>query len=176
MVDTAHLSLNSTLMSAQKARIRSASRRHAAVSASTCLDALVGTLGPDIDAALEAVEARSVQFREELLLGTLLEAQTSLVRQAIALASVYEIAVPVEAILALSPERPIHDDVDTAVDVGLLQAGLHPTTGELRYLVSPLVRPLLEQLPERLDSAAFHEAQARAARLLYRLWVDPDAE
>jgi hypothetical protein len=140
------------------------------------MDALVGTLGPDIEAGLRAVEAQGVQFRDGLLLGTLVDAQTGPVRQVIALTSVFEIAVPIEAILVLSPDRPIHDEVDIAVRFGLLQAGLHPTTGELRYLVSSLVRSLIEQLPERLDSASLREAQGRAARFLYRLWVNPDAE
>jgi hypothetical protein len=80
--------------------------------------------------------------------------------------------VPVEAILALSPEHSISGDVQAAAGVGLLQAGLHPSTGEVRYLVSPLLRPLLDVMPERLNDGELHQAQARGARFLYQRWVD----
>ena len=124
------------------------------------LDSLVGMDLGDLDARFAAIEATQVEYREELLLQQLLDVQPSGVRRAIALAAVYEIAVPVEAILALSPEHPISGDVQAAAGVGLLQAGLHPSTGELRYLVSPLLRPLLDAMPERLNDEELQQAQA----------------
>jgi hypothetical protein len=139
------------------------------------LDSLVGMEVGDLDARLAAIEKAQIDYREELLLQQLLDAQSSDVRRAIALAAVYEIAVPVEAILALSPERPISDDVQAAAGVGLLQAGLHPT-GELRYLVSPLLRPLLDAMPEQLDDDDLRQAQLRGARFLYRQWVQPNGQ
>jgi hypothetical protein len=137
------------------------------------LDSLLGMDLGDLDAWLAAIEATQVKYREELLLQQLLDAQPSQVRRAIGLAAVYEIAVPVEAILTLSPEHPIAAEVHAAVRVGLIQAGLHPSTGEQRHLVSPLLRPLLESMPERLDDRELRIAQCRGARFLYRLWVDP---
>jgi hypothetical protein len=136
------------------------------------LDSLVGLDLGDVDARFAAIEATQVEYREELLLQQLLDAQPSRVRRAIALAAVYEIAVPVEAILALSPERAISDDVQAAAGVGLLQGGLHPSTGEVRYLVSPLLRLLLDAMPERLDDEELQQAQLRGARFLYERWVD----
>jgi len=136
------------------------------------LDSLVGLDLGDLDARFAAIEAEQVEFREELLLQQLLDVQPAGARRAIALAAIYEIAVPAEAILALSPEHPIVGDVQAAAGVGLLQAGLHPSTGEVRYLVSPLLRPLLDAMAERLNDEDLQQAQGRGARFLYQLWVD----
>jgi hypothetical protein len=48
-----------------------------------------------------------------------------------------------------------------AVGVGLLQAGLQPATGESRYLASPLLRHLLDGVPERLDDDELQQAHSR---------------
>jgi hypothetical protein len=140
------------------------------------LDDLVGMDLSDLDARFAAIEATEVEYREKLLLQQLLDAQPSRVRRAIALAAVYEIAVPGEAILALSPEHLISGDVEGAVGVGLLEGGIHPSTGELRYLVSPLLRPLLDAMPEQLDDDNLRQAQLRGARFLYRRWVQPNGQ
>jgi hypothetical protein len=140
------------------------------------LDSLVGMELGDLDARLAAIEKAQVGYREELTLQKLLDAQSSEVRRAIALAAVYEIAVPVDAILALSPDQPISDDVQAAAGVGLIQAGLHPSTGEVRYLVSTLLAPLLDAMPERLNDDELRQAQARGARFLYQRWVNSGGE
>ncbi|MEO6997344.1 MAG: CHAT domain-containing protein [Terracoccus sp.] len=140
------------------------------------IDRLLGTDQPDLDALLASIEQTEVQFREELLLAELLESQTSSVRQVITLASVYEIAVPREAILALSPDRDVTQEVEAAIAVGLIQAGHHPATNEIRYLVSPLLLPLLDEMPEHLDAGGLAQAQGRGAKALYQLWVDPDGQ
>lgn len=137
------------------------------------MDSLLGMDLGELDARFAAIEATQVAYREELLLQQLLEAQSSGVRRAIALAAVYEIAVPIEAILALAPDHPISNDVQAATGVGLVQSGLHPNTGEQRYLVSPLLRPLLDGMPERLDDHQLQQAQARGAQFLYQLWMQP---
>jgi hypothetical protein len=62
--------------------------------------------------------------------------------------------------------------VQAAVGVGLLQAGLQPATGESRYLASPLLRPFLDSVPERLDEDELQQAHGRGARFLYQRWVD----
>jgi hypothetical protein len=74
--------------------------------------------------------------------------------------------------LALSPEHLVSGDVQAAASVGLLQGGLHPSTGEVRCLVSTLLRPLLEVMPERLNDEELQQAQGRGARFLYQDWVD----
>ncbi|GAA3719621.1 hypothetical protein GCM10022204_44590 [Microlunatus aurantiacus] len=140
------------------------------------LDSLVNEPG-DLDAQLATIEQTQVEYREELLLHQLLERQTPNVRRTIALAAIYEIAVPLEAILALAPERSIADDVEAAVRSGLIQAGLHPNTGETRYLVSPLLSPLVADVVEHLSASDLRQAQERAAEFLYQLWVkNPDSE
>ena len=140
------------------------------------LDSLLGMDLGDLDARFRKIEEAEVDYREELLLQQLLDAQPRSVRRAIALAAVYEVAVPVEAILVLSPGLSIIEDIQAAVGAGLLQAGLHPSTGELRHLVSPILRPLLARMPERLDANAMHKAQSRGAGFLYRRWVQPGGE
>jgi hypothetical protein len=135
------------------------------------LDSLLGLDLGDLAARFAAIEATQVTFREELLLQQLLEAQPSTVRRAIALAAVYEIAVPLDAILALSPDAPIIGEVQAAASVGLLEGGLHPNSGEQRYVVSSLLRPLLERTPEWLDTDQLRQAQSRAAHFLYQRWV-----
>jgi CHAT domain-containing protein len=140
------------------------------------LDSLIAMDLGDLDARFAAIEKTEIDFREELLLQQLLEAQPSNVRRAIALAAVYEIAVPVDAILVLSPAHPISHDVHAAARVGLLQAGVHAATGEPRYLVSPLVRPLLDGIPERLNDHDLQHMQGRGARFLYEHWVQSDGQ
>lgn len=139
------------------------------------LDSLVGTDG-QIDDALAAIDATEVKYREELTLQKLLDRQPTGVRRVIALAAIYQIAVPREALEALVPDRSIQDEIDAAVKVGLLQAGIHPATGETRYLVSPLLSPLLDQIPERLDEQDLRQAQEHGARYLFHRWVQPDAQ
>lgn len=139
------------------------------------LDSLLSTDPGGLEALFTSIEAKEVEYREELLLHRLLDEQSEEVRHAISLAAVYEIAVPLDAILALSPDEPIKAEIESAVSVGLLQAGLHPSTGELRYLVSPLVRPLLAKTLERLTDDELLQAQERGARFLYELWVEPES-
>jgi hypothetical protein len=42
----------------------------------------------------------------------------------------------------------------------------------MRYLVSPLLRLLLDAMPEQLDDEELQQAQVRGARFLYERWVD----
>jgi hypothetical protein len=140
------------------------------------LDNLLGITVGDLDVLFAAIEATEVEYREQLLLQQLMDRQPTQVRQAIALAAIYEIAVPIEAIEALSPDEPIRNSIEAAVAVGLIQAGLHPTTNETRYLASPLLAPLVDAMPEQLDERQRREAQQRGAYYLYRRWVQPDAQ
>lgn len=140
------------------------------------LDSLIATEPGDLDTHLARIEHTQIEYREELLLQQLLTEQSTEVRRAIALAAVYEIAVPLDAILALAPDESIADEVAAAVRAGLLQAGLHPNTGETRYLVSPLLTPLLDTMAERLTPEDRRHAQERGAEFLYQEWVQPDGE
>lgn len=124
---------------------------------------------------LTKIEAEEEEYRDELLLSALLEAQPSEVRRLLALASVYEIAVPMAGLQGLLPGQDIRSRVDAAVNAGLLQAGLHPATNERRYLVSGLLHPLIEETAERLTENDLRATQKLAAESLYALWM-PDAQ
>lgn len=140
------------------------------------LDDLMGLDLQDLDTLLARIAATQVDYREELLLQQLLDAQPSPVRRVIALAAVYEIAVPLEAILALQPDPATREHLHAAIGAGLVQAGLHPSSGEERFLVSPLLRPLLEDLPERLDDQDRQLAQSRGGQYLFQRWVGPGGQ
>lgn len=168
---TKHLGPTSTLDTAVR-------ERAVAVSAGLprlleTMDDTLATIASDrVDAMLARVEEVTVEYREELILDQILAAQPSAIRRALALASIYEIAVPLKAMLALDDEPELQRHLQAAIDVGLIHAGLHPSTNEMRYLVSPILLPLLEQQPEKLDDAEFVETQRRGAKVLYRLWVN----
>ena len=137
------------------------------------LDALLATHNTaDAASVLDAIEATQIEYREELLLDTLLAASPARVRRLLALLSIYEIAVPLEACLPLDPDTDLQPDLQHAVRTGLVHAGLHPRTGEQRYLVSPLVRPLLANYDEALTTEEATVTQERAAHTLYNLWIN----
>lgn len=135
------------------------------------LDDVIDNDPDDLPTLLTKIEHAELEYREELLLTSLLSAQRSEVRRLLALATVYEIAVPLPAVHALVPEGDIRVEVESAVNAGLLQAGIHPTTNEVRYLVSSLVRPLVNQTAERLSDQDLQATQVLAAQALYKQWV-----
>lgn len=137
------------------------------------MDDTLGTIVSDeVDDMLAAVEKAEVEYREKLMLQQILAAQPSSVRRALALASIYQIAVPLEAMLALSDALSFRMHLQQAVDVGLIHKGLHPLTNETRYLVAPILQPLLREDSEKLLESDLIEAQRCGAKVLYRLWVD----
>jgi len=140
------------------------------------LDQLLGDPETDHERLLEEIDGTTVEFREELLLERLLALQQPEVRGLLARAAIFDIPVPVEAIAALRPERPVEADLARAVAVGLIESGAHPTTGERRYLVSNLLKPLLDGVRERLTDSERVEACGRGARLLYDRWVLADGD
>lgn len=128
----------------------------------------------DVEAApsdlLDTIDQSQVEYRNGLVLQALLNAQPRGVRRLLSLASVYHIAVPLDAIRAIHVGAD--DDITTAVNIGLLQAGIHPATNETRYLVSPLLEPLLHQLAEYPTADQLVATQARAAEALSGLWLE----
>jgi hypothetical protein len=140
------------------------------------LDRVVADPQIDVAALLDAITETTVEYREEILAERLLSAQRPEVRQVLGLASVYEIPVPEPAIMALDPSQSVAGPLARAVAVGLIESGVHPGTGGTRYLVSNLLKPLIEGCPEQLTADDRTTAVARAARALYRLWVGSRGE
>ena len=136
------------------------------------LDALLAThTAADTRTVLTAIETTQIEYREELLLDKLVSASPPSVRRLLGLLSVYEIPVPLKAILPLDPDTDLNADLKEAVQTGLAHAGIHPGTGEMHYLVSPLVRPHLTNNSEALTPSEIMTAQKRAASTLKELLV-----
>jgi hypothetical protein len=135
------------------------------------LDQLISDDETAHEVLLDAIDGTAVAFREELLLEQLLDHQEPDTRRLLALASIYEVPVPVEAIMALLPGTSIDHALKRAVAVGLIESGPHPMGGDQRYLVSNLLKPLLDDTDEGLEDDDRLEAYRLGARALYERWV-----
>jgi len=140
------------------------------------IDLILGDDLTDTAAILDGIDAKAVEYREEILAEKLLAAQSTETRRTLALAAVYEIPVPTAAIVALDENLPIVESLLRATQVGLLESGEHPVTGELRHLVSPLLKPLVAQTSEQPDDVDMAAITAVAARTLFDLWVESDGD
>ncbi|HMZ18959.1 MAG TPA: CHAT domain-containing protein, partial [Blastocatellia bacterium] len=121
----------------------------------------------DQDAILTAMEQQVDKFREDTLLGELLQQLSPECRRVIALAAVYALPFDRQAI-AIAADAPLDPHLQRAVALGLVEEGINPATGEARYFVSRVLLPLIE--PE-LTSDERTEAVRRAVHHLYQtLW------
>jgi hypothetical protein len=136
------------------------------------IDQLISDADTDHATIVAAIADAEVGYREELLLSKLLDAQSPVTRRLLALAAIYEIPVPLEAIAALHPDVDVTASLRRAVAVGLIDVGLDTETQQPRYLVSNLVKPLLRDIPEALTEEDRQLAVQRGARVLFALWVD----
>ena len=82
--------------------------------------------------------------------------------------NVVELPVPAATVHAVHdhPEAAAH--LRRAVQLGLLEEGTDPETGEPRYFVSNVLRPLIRPL---ITDDEYREACAAAARSLHTIWV-----
>ncbi len=103
--------------------------------------------------------------------GRLIKAQTAELQRVLASTSIYDLPVPLEAVQALNNGTPVEPHLERATAVGLIEAGTDPATGESRYLVSNLLKPLLGGYISEDERA---RAWADGARVLYQLWVEED--
>jgi CHAT domain/AAA ATPase domain len=140
------------------------------------IDQIISDTETDHAAIVHAIADTEVAYREELLLTKLLDAQSPDTRRLLALAAIYDIPVPIEALAALTPDTDIAVALGRAVAVGLIDKGLEPESQQARYLVSTLVKPLLKDIPEALTVEDRLLAVQRGARVLFTLWVVPDGE
>ena len=135
------------------------------------IDELLGSQEDPETSALSAIEEEQRNYRDEIGLEQLLHSQPKNRKQILALAAVYEIAVPIEAIVAVCPPGTTQALVEKSVDVGLLQSGIHPGNGEQRYLVSDLLRPLLTAMAEAPSADDWLLVRRVALDFLHELWV-----
>lgn len=135
------------------------------------VDELITDSATDHEALVENISSSAVAYREELLLATLLAHQEPATRDLLCRAAVYEVPVPAPAIEAIVDRGEFAQSLQRAVAVGLLDRGISPINNEPRYLVSELVRPLLNDVAEQLSTAEAQAVIRGAAKALYGLWV-----
>jgi hypothetical protein len=84
--------------------------------------------------------------------------------------NVIELPVPAATVYAVHDHPEAANHLRRAVQLGLLEEGTDPETetGEPRYFVSNVLRPLIRPL---ITDDEYREACAAAARSLYTIWV-----
>ncbi len=122
--------------------------------------------GLDYEKILSGMAEKETEFRENILAEELLKQQEAELKKMLALASVYEIPVPKEALEAVC--KDIEDwekHIERAGALGLLEISLLPEEEKL-YRVSRILMPLLEDdLPEDRE-----EWNRIAAQALHEIW------
>ncbi|MCX7088945.1 MAG: tetratricopeptide repeat protein [Methylococcales bacterium] len=120
-----------------------------------------------IDAAsvFQQLADKQVEFREELLLETLLSYQTPSTRQLCATAALFEIFMPKAVLAAIFEPALLEPCLAAALAVGLIE------TYQERYFVSRLLLPLVA---DELDAEQRLTIYAKAAVCLSALWWDSD--
>ena len=132
------------------------------------LNLIVADAATDHEAILSAMEAKAEAFREDVLAATLLAGQSRALRRMLALAQVFDLPVPVEAVQAVAGADHVDAHLGRAEALGLIESGLDPTSKQPRYLVSNILAPLLaEEITDAERKAACHQG----ATVLHRLWV-----
>ncbi|HET9653928.1 MAG TPA: CHAT domain-containing protein [Kineosporiaceae bacterium] len=133
------------------------------------LDRIVTDTTLDVDALITAIENEADRFRRETILAkNLLGSQPQDLQKMLARVNVVELPVPAETVHALHDHPDAATHITRAVQLGLLEEGTDPETGQPRYFVSNVLRPLIRPL---ITDDEYTQACAAAARSLYELWV-----
>jgi len=133
-------------------------------------------LGLDREALLARLGATETEFREELILATLLGHLTTEERGLIALLGLYRLPVPLQALAAIAQDADPAARLHRAAALGLIE--VHRLQGaEPLYYVSPLVTVLVAS---ELVEAEREAKTGEAARALFVVWWEgveiPDGE
>jgi hypothetical protein len=139
------------------------------------LDKIVTDATLDVDGLIAAIENETERFREDILARKLLDAQPAELQAMLAKVNVVELPVPAAAVYAIHDHPEAANHLHRAAQLGLIEEGTDPETGEPRYFVSNVLRPLLRPL---LTDDEYRGACAAAARSLHRIWVtqEPSAD
>ncbi|MET8041779.1 CHAT domain-containing protein [Micromonospora sp. NPDC005215] len=133
------------------------------------LDRIVVDNSLDIDGLIAAIEEEADRFRRETILAqNLLSSQAPELQKMLAKVNVIELPVPAETVKAVHDHSDAASHIERAVQLGLIEEGTDPETGQPRYYVSNVLRPLVRPL---LTDDEYVQACAAAARSLYELWV-----
>jgi hypothetical protein len=133
------------------------------------LDLIVGDGTLDVDGLIGAIERETDKFRRETILAkNLLGSQDPELQRMLAKVNVIELPVPAETVRAVHDHPDAGRHIERAVQLGLLEEGTDPESGQPRYFVSNVLRPLIRPL---LSDDEHTQACAAAARSLYGIWV-----
>jgi GTPase SAR1 family protein len=132
------------------------------------LDRIVDDSDLDVDALIAAIENKADQFRENIFAEKLLASQPVEAQKMLAKLNVVELPIPAATVHAIHDHPDADAHIQRAVQLGLLEEGTDPQTGQHRYFVSNVLRPLIRPL---ITDEEYTQACAAAARSLHELWV-----
>ncbi len=90
----------------------------------------------DVQSLLAAIEGEAVRFREDIFAEKLLESQAPALQKMLAMLNVVELPVPGDTLRAIFQDPDVDSHMERASELGLLESGIDPETGERRYFVS----------------------------------------
>ena len=96
-----------------------------------------------------------------MLAEKLLRAQNKALRRLLALAMVFELPVPPEAVQAVAGDVPVEPALSRAVSLGLMESGVDPVERSRRYFVSGILEPLLAGEISDAERQGAYRAAAR---------------
>jgi hypothetical protein len=133
------------------------------------LDLIAADTDLDVDGLIAAIENEADRFlKENIFAQKLLESQDPELRKMLAKLDVVELPVPADTVHAIHDHPDAADHITRAAQLGLLEEGADPETGQPRYFVSNVLRPLIRPL---ITDDEYSQACAAAARSLYEIWV-----
>ena len=119
----------------------------------------------DTAALTQALAGTQIQFREQVLLRTLMELQTRAVRRSLAYCALLQIPMPVAVLTAASGEVGVAPHLRRAAKLGLVE--IIPTPQETLYYVSPLLHADLQAV---LDENERGQGRRRVVKALSGQW------
>jgi hypothetical protein len=134
------------------------------------LDKIINDPELDMEGLIAAIENETDRFRETILAEKLLAAQPIELQKMLAKLNVVELPVPAATVHALHEHPDADRHIRRSGELGLLEEGTDSETGEPRYFVSNVLRPLIRPL---ISDEEHRQACAAAARSLVGLWVGP---
>ncbi|MGH3754869.1 MAG: hypothetical protein ACRDRP_19650 [Pseudonocardiaceae bacterium] len=134
------------------------------------LDKIINDPELDVEGLIAAIENETDRFQETILAEKLLAAQPIELQKMLAKLNVVELPVPAATVHALHDHPDAHRHIRRSAELGLLEEGTDSETGEPRYFVSNVLRPLIRPL---ISDEEHRQACAAAARSLVGLWVGP---
>lgn len=116
------------------------------------LDRIAADATLDIDALLTAVENEADRFRRETILATnLLQSQDPDLQKMLAKVNVVELPIPAQTVHAIHDHPEATSHITRATQLGLIEEGTDPTTGQPRYYVSNSLLPVTQPVVHEAD-------------------------